>query len=72
MASNTSNRYTGENNQRSYNSGSKADASNIDYVSGAGLSGNEQLSPFYFYKRALIDLVKEQYFMPLADVRSMP
>lgn len=57
--------------QRSYNKGSSAGASSID-VMGAGPAGEEQLSPFYYYKRALIDLVDEQYFMPLADVRAMP
>lgn len=31
-----------------------------------------QLQEYYIYRKALIDLVKEQYFMPLADVRAMP
>jgi len=26
----------------------------------------------YFYKKALIELVKEQYYTQLADVRAMP
>ena len=35
-------------------------------------TGVTQLQPHYFYKKALIELVKDQHFMPLADVRSMP
>ena len=31
-----------------------------------------QLIPFYYQKKALIDLVKEQYFGQLADTISMP
>ena len=31
-----------------------------------------QLAEFYFYKKALIEIRKDQYFSPLADVRSMP
>lgn len=31
-----------------------------------------QLADFYFQKKALIELQKEQYFQPLADVTSMP
>jgi N4-gp56 family major capsid protein len=35
-------------------------------------NGTTQIQQQYYYKKALIDLVKEQHFMPLADVRSMP
>lgn len=38
-------------------------------ISGAGAT---QLHPHFYWKKALIDIVKEQVFMPLADVRSMP
>lgn len=34
--------------------------------------GATQLQPHYFIKKALIELVKEQYFGQLADVTSMP
>jgi N4-gp56 family major capsid protein len=34
--------------------------------------GASQLQPHYFIKKALIELVKEQYFGQLADVTSMP
>lgn len=47
---------------REYNSGSVADPSTV---------GN-QLQQFFYQKQALIDLAKEQFFSPLADVTSMP
>lgn len=31
-----------------------------------------QLRDFYYQKKALIDLKKEQYFMPMASVVGMP
>lgn len=34
--------------------------------------GANQLADFYFQKKALIEVVKEQYFSQLADVTSMP
>lgn len=68
----TDTRYTGMNAPRMYNEGTVDKASSVDLTTGTDLAGTEQLSPFYYYKRALVDLVKEQYFMPLADVRAMP
>jgi len=56
--------------QRSYNAGTDANRSGID--KGQDATKGAQLSPYYYYKKALIDLVDEQYFMPLADVRAMP
>lgn len=46
---------------RMYNTG--ADTSDI---------GANQLQDFYYQKKALIDLKKEQYFGPLADATAMP
>ena len=37
-----------------------------------GPAGGSQLNPFYFYKKALTEIAKEQYFGQLADVRAMP
>lgn len=47
---------------RQYNDPAGGDASTI----------GTQLATFYFQKKALIELVKEQYFGQLADVTSMP
>lgn len=57
--------------QSSYYKGSAAAASSIDAAVGGG-KGNAQLNPHYFYKKALIDIADEMFFMPLADVRAMP
>lgn len=57
--------------QRSYSAGTDAAASSIDQT-GVGAGGNGQLHPFFFYRKALTELVHEQFFMPLADVRAMP
>ena len=43
-----------------------------DPINGDASSVGTQLRTDYFYKKALIEAKKEQYFMPLADVRSMP
>lgn len=43
-----------------------------DPAGGQASSVGNQLRTDYFYKEALIDLKKEQYFSQLADVRSMP
>lgn len=40
--------------------------SSIDGTNGA------QMNTFFWWKKALIDAAKDQYFMPLADVTSMP
>lgn len=45
-----------------YNNGNEAPKSTM----------GTQLQDFYFYRKALIDLVKEQFFMPLADTQAMP
>ena len=34
--------------------------------------GGTQMETFYYHKKALIDAKREMYFMPLADVMSMP
>ena len=36
------------------------------------VGANTQINPVWFWKKALIEIVKEQYFGQLADVRSMP
>ena len=43
-----------------------------DPINGDASSVGSQIRTDHFYKRALIEAKKEQYFMPLADVRSMP
>ncbi len=43
-----------------------------DPINGNDSSVGSQIRTDHFYKRALIEAKKEQYFMPLADVRSMP
>ena len=43
-----------------------------DPINGDDSSVGSQIRTDHFYKRALIEAKKEQYFMPLADVRSMP
>ena len=45
--------------------------SNIDGQA-ASIGANTQINPAYFYKKALIELVKERYFGQLANVRAMP
>lgn len=35
-------------------------------------AGSEQMNVFYWYKKAIVESRKEQYFMPLADTVSMP
>jgi N4-gp56 family major capsid protein len=40
--------------------------------SAASIGANTQINPAYFYKKALIELVKERTFGQLADVRAMP
>lgn len=40
--------------------------------SAATIGANTQINPAYFWKKALIEIVKEQYFGQLADVRAMP
>ena len=47
---------------RNYNDPINADPSSV----------GGQIRTDHFYKKALIEAKKEQYFMPLADVRSMP
>lgn len=42
------------------------------YSDGTDSSVGNQLQDFYYQKKALIDLVKEQYFSPLAAVTGMP
>ena len=42
------------------------------YLDGNPSSIGEQLIPFYYQRKALIDLKKEQYFGQLADVTAMP
>jgi N4-gp56 family major capsid protein len=49
-----------------YTAGAAADS---DVIDGAG-SG--QMNTFFWLKKALIEARKEQFFMPLADVTSMP
>ena len=49
-------------NPRLYNDGTPANPSSI----------GEQLIPFYWQRKALIDLKKEQYFGQLADTTAMP
>lgn len=53
---------TANTDQRKYNAPLDGEPSSI----------GTQLRPEYFYKRALIEAAKDQYFMQLADVRSMP
>ena len=42
------------------------------YGDGTNSSIGPQLNTFYYDKKALIDIVKEQYFQQLADTTSMP
>jgi N4-gp56 family major capsid protein len=42
------------------------------YGDGTDSSVGGQLRTDYYYKKALIDIVKDQYFTQLADVRAMP
>lgn len=49
-------------NPRLYNDGTPTNPSSI----------GEQLIPFYWQRKALIDLKKEQYFGQLADTTAMP
>ena len=44
---------------------------NIDGAD-ASIGSNTQINPAYFYKKALIEIVKDRYFGQLADVRAMP
>ena len=41
-------------------------------IGGVQSTVGNQLSDFYFQKKALIDAAKDQYFMQLADVTAMP
>lgn len=50
------------NGQRQYNAPLKGDPSSI----------GPQLRTHHYYKKALIEAAKDQYFMQLADVRTMP
>jgi N4-gp56 family major capsid protein len=43
-----------------------------DPAGGSASTIGPQLSIDHIYRKALIDLKREQYFLPLADVRSMP
>lgn len=43
-----------------------------DPAGGTPSSIGPQMSTFFYQKKALIELVKEQYFTPLADVTAMP
>lgn len=43
-----------------------------DPAGGTPSSIGTQMNTFFYQKKALIELVKEQYFTPLADVTSMP
>jgi N4-gp56 family major capsid protein len=45
--------------------------SNVD-GDNATIGATTQINPAYFYKKALIEIVKERYFGQLADVRAMP
>ena len=38
----------------------------------ATIGASTQINPAYFYKKALIEIVKDRYFGQLADVRAMP
>lgn len=38
----------------------------------ASIGNNTQINPAFFWKKALLELVKERYFGQLADVKSMP
>lgn len=38
----------------------------------ASIGANTQINPAFFWKKALLELVKERYFGQLADVKSMP
>ena len=38
----------------------------------ASIGASTQINPAYFFKKALIEIVKERYFGQLADVRAMP
>jgi len=40
--------------------------------SAASIGANTQINPAYFWKKALIEIVKEQHFGQLANVRAMP
>lgn len=42
------------------------------YGDGTDSSVGTQFRTDYYYKKALIAIVKEQYFTQLADVRAMP
>lgn len=42
------------------------------YGTGNNSSVGVQVRKDYYYKKALVEIVKEQYFTQLADVRSMP
>ena len=42
------------------------------YGTGDNSSVGTQVRKDYYYKKALVDIVKEQYFTQLADVRAMP
>ncbi|MDA3807074.1 MAG: hypothetical protein PF440_04090 [Thiomicrorhabdus sp.] len=43
-----------------------------DPLGGTASSVGPQIRTDYFHKKALIDLVKEKYFGPLANTISMP
>lgn len=43
-----------------------------DPINGSASSIGSQIRSDFYSRKALIDLVKEQYFMPLADVTAMP
>jgi N4-gp56 family major capsid protein len=43
-----------------------------DPAGGTASSIGPQMNTFFYQKKALIELVKEQYFTPLADVTAMP
>ena len=38
----------------------------------SSIGASTQINPIWFWKKALVEIVKEQYFGQLADVRSMP
>ena len=44
---------------------------NVDGAN-ASIGASTQINPAYFYKKALIEIVKDRYFGQLADVRAMP
>lgn len=43
-----------------------------DTPSSIDAPNGQQMNTFFWWKKALIDAAKDQYFMPLADVTSMP